>query len=154
MGSVSRLIDGLRIDDRQKMMEGAARRMRALTGFDQITLVAGQDRVENSRGQIAAPSLTSELPAILADVTQQPVALFPRKGAIPIDGALLKASKVIQMEELRAAGIASALRVSFTGDHGDAGFFECYSKVARKPSFELHAAAELFAQIFGMLLPN
>ena len=153
MGSVSRLIDGLRIDDRQKMMDAAARRMRARTGFDQIRLVAGQDRVENSRGLAAIHSITGELPAILADVTQQPVALFPRKDAVPIHGAMLQAPTAVQAEELQEAGFASGLRVSFSANHGESGFFECYSKVARGPSFELHAAAELFAQIFGMLLP-
>jgi hypothetical protein len=34
------------------------------------------------------------------------------------------------------------------------GCFQCDNRAARPPSFEIHAAAELFAQIFGMLLPD
>jgi hypothetical protein len=32
------------------------------------------------------------------------------------------------------------------------GEFRCDSRTARNPSFELHAAAELFAQLFAMRL--
>jgi hypothetical protein len=34
------------------------------------------------------------------------------------------------------------------------GYFQCENRAVRAPSFEVHAAAELFAQIFGMLLPS
>ena len=34
------------------------------------------------------------------------------------------------------------------------GYFECDNRAARAPSFEQHAAAELFAQVLGMLLPD
>ena len=71
-----------------------------------------------------------------------------------IEGALLKAPSAAQLEELRAAASGSSLRVPIADANGEHGYFECYSKVAREPSFELHAAAELFAQIFGMLLPD
>jgi hypothetical protein len=45
------------------------------------------------------------------------------------------------------------LRVPFQTSDGRSGCFQCYSKMKHEPSFELHAAAELLAQIFGMLLP-
>jgi light-regulated signal transduction histidine kinase (bacteriophytochrome) len=43
------------------------------------------------------------------------------------------------------------MRVPFNVDdlHGE---FRCESRTPREPSFELHAAAELFAQLFAMRL--
>ena len=152
IGSVSRLIDGLGTGDRKQMMETAARRMRALTGMDSVAVVIGTDRVESSRGQGTAPSVTGELPAIVSDTAQECIALFPRKDAAP-GNALLRAPVASQLEELQAAGIVSGLRVPFQTSDGRSGCFECYSKMKHEPSFELHAAAELLAQIFGMLLP-
>jgi hypothetical protein len=43
------------------------------------------------------------------------------------------------------------VRVSFSSD-GLSGEFRCDSRAPREPSFELHAAAELFAQLFAMRL--
>ena len=39
LGAVGRLIEGLQGGSRKAMLDGAARRMRALTGFDHVTLV-------------------------------------------------------------------------------------------------------------------
>ena len=57
-----------------------------------------------------------------------------------------------QLEALRSAGLASVLRVPVVIDGETVGHFECDNRNPRTPSFELHAAAELFAQIFGMIL--
>lgn len=154
MGGISRLVDGLRIPDRKRMMELAARRMRALTGFDRVTLVVGEERVENSRGKMAELAISSDLPAIIADTAEAPVGLFPRKEDPPISAALLRAPSAGELEELRAAGIASTLRVPIMSGADHVGYFECDNRTPRAPSFELHGAAELFAQIFGMLLPG
>jgi hypothetical protein len=52
---------------------------------------------------------------------------------------------------MRAEGIRATLRVPFDID-GITGEFRCDSRVPRRPSFELHAAAELFAQLFVLRL--
>jgi light-regulated signal transduction histidine kinase (bacteriophytochrome) len=152
LGSVSRLIEGLGSDDRKAMMDGAARRMRALTGFDRAVLVLGDDRVESSRSKIPALNLSGELPPIVADSSEAPVGLFPRKEHESIDGALLRSPTLAQLEELKAAAIASILRVPVMRGGENIGYFQCENRAPRPASFELHAAAELFAQIFGMLL--
>jgi len=69
LGSVSRLIDGLNSGDRKSMLDGAARRMRALTGYDRVTLVIGDDRIESSRGQISELKISGDLPPIVADTS-------------------------------------------------------------------------------------
>ena len=54
-------------------------------------------------------------------------------------------------EALTSAGIRATMRVPFNVD-GLRGEFGCDSRTVRDPSFELHAAAELFAQLFAMRL--
>jgi light-regulated signal transduction histidine kinase (bacteriophytochrome) len=154
LGSVSRLIDGLNSGDRKSMLDGAARRMRALTGYDRVTLVIGDDRIESCRGQISELKISGDLPPIVADTSSTAALLFPRNDQRPIEEALLRSPNSKQLEELRAAGVSAALRVSIIRDEEKLGYFQCENRAGRAPSFELHAAAELFAQIFGMLLPN
>jgi light-regulated signal transduction histidine kinase (bacteriophytochrome) len=154
LGSVSRLVDGLQLNDRKAMLDNAARRMRALTGFDRVTLVMGDERVESSRGRFTELAANGALPGIIADSAEDSVKLFGRNGGGAIDHALLRSPTLKRLEELRAAGVASALCVPVVRDGETLGHFECDSRTARDPSFELHAAAELFAQIFGLLLDD
>lgn len=154
LGSVSRLIDGLGGGERAAMMDGAARRMRALTGFDRAVLVLGSERVESSRSKLPELNVNGDLPPIVADTAQAPVGMYPRKEQESIHGALLQSPALKQLEELKSAGIASTLRVPVIRDGAAIGYFQCENRSARPPSFELHAAAELFAQIFGMLLQD
>jgi light-regulated signal transduction histidine kinase (bacteriophytochrome) len=153
LGSVSRLIEGLGEGDHRTAMNGAARRMRALTGFDRAILQIRGERVESSRSKMPELEVTGELPAIVADSAAAPVGLFPQKEQEPIGKALLRSPTPQQLEELRSAGIRSTLRVPVLRHGEELGHFQCENRTARTPSFELHAAAELFAQIFGMLLP-
>jgi len=153
-GSVSRLIEGLGGADRKSNLDGAARRMRALTGYDRVALVLGDERVESSRSKLPLLSVSGALPAIVAQSADDPVGLFPRKDGEPIDKALLRSPTPKQLEELRSAGVASTLCVPVVRDGEKLGCFQCDNRAARPPSFEIHAAAELFAQIFGMLLPD
>lgn len=152
LGSVSRLIEGLQGGDRKRQMDGAARRMRALTGFDRVTLTIGDERVESARGTMVELQVDGDLPPIVANSADDAVALFPEKAGDPVARALLRAPSADQLEALRSAGIASVLRVPIVTDGETLGHFECDNRNARPPSFELHAAAELFAQIFGLLI--
>ena len=153
LGSVSRLIDGLG-GDRSALLEGAARRMRALTGFDRVLLVLGEERIESSRSKMSELQISGEMPAIVADSSAEPVGLFPQTNDEPIERALLRSPTLKQLEEMRAAGAASLLRVPVLRDVEKVGYYQSDSHVPRPASLELHAAAELFAQIFGMLLPG
>jgi len=149
--TVGGLAEGLRGLSGHALLDGAARRMRALTGFDRACVTSGGHRVESRRGGAPAAAALSDLPPIVCDVGAAPVPIFPRRAD---DGAaaaaLLRAPSTLQREELRAAGIASTMRVPLPGD----GCFECDSRLPRPPSLELHAAAELFAQMVGLRLEN
>lgn len=152
-GSVGGLIAGLAGSTGQALLDNGARRMRALTGYDRVTLVCGEQRAESSRGAFAAGAINDcDLPVMVADVEAHPVALFPRHtDDSSACGALMRACGSIERERLIDAGVRACLRVPFSVD-GISGEFRCDSRRPREPGFELHAAAELFAQLFAMRL--
>ena len=152
-GSVGGLIAGLANSRAQALLEGGARRMRALTGYDRVTLLCGDARAESSRGAFAAPSsMSDDLPPIVSDCDGDPVSIFPRTpDETSADEALLRSCNEAVKAALRKDGVRASLRVPFSVD-GISGEFRCESRAPRDPSFELHAAAELFAQLFAMRL--
>lgn len=152
-GTVGGLIAGLGASHGQALLDNAARRMRALTGYDRVTLVCGDQQAESSRGAFEADStLHLDLPAIVADAQAGTVALYPSEvDESSADGALLRACDSENREALNAAGVRAVMRIPFAID-GISGEFRCDSRTARDPCFELQAAAELFAQLFAMRL--
>lgn len=152
-GSVGGLIAGLAGSSGQALLDNGARRMRALTGYDRVTLVCGGERAESSRGAFSAAAIDDgELPLILADANANPIPLFPGDEAESSAGsALMRACASSQRDRLIDAGVRACLRVPFSVD-GISGEFRCDSRRPREPAFELHAAAELFAQLFAMRL--
>lgn len=144
-GTVGGLIAGLANSGGQALLDAGARRMRALTGYDRVTLVCGGLRAESTRGAFASPAdMAADLPAIVSGDAAAEVAIFPRE---PDDTS---ASDAL----MRAAGNAptgASMRVPFSVDDLN-GEFRCECRGPREPSFELHGAAELFAQLFAMRL--
>jgi len=151
-GTVGGLIAGLASARGQALLDNAVRRMRALTGYDRVTLVCGNARAESSRGAFAAASTMDDVPTIIADVDAAPVPLFPRNvEERSAADALMRAADSETLASLREQGVRATVRICFAVD-GISGEFRCDSRTSREPSFELHAAAELFAQLFAMRL--
>jgi light-regulated signal transduction histidine kinase (bacteriophytochrome) len=148
-GSVAGLIAGLSSHRGQALLDGGARRMRALSGYDRVTLRVGDQTTESSRGNFGAPPRTAAgFPLIYTDRPTEAVALFPRQDEDSVAGSsLMHSPDASVIEQLRGAGVASTLRVPFEG-----GEFVCENRRPATVSFELHAAAELFAQLFAMRL--
>lgn len=151
-GTVGGLISGLSALSGQALLDGGARRMRALTGYDQVRLTNGDVIATSSRGVFASAPSLANFPAMIADASGESVQLFPRE---PEDTsaheALLRAPSDDERADLASAGIQAMLRLPFVA--GSQAFeFWCESRTIRKPSLELHAAAELFAQMFSMQL--
>lgn len=153
LGAVSRLIDGLSGDTRSELLDGAARRLRALTGFDRVTITTNAKRFESSRSSFASPAKGHFMPALVADADAQPLGLYP---AGKIDGAasraLLRGLSGAERDELQANGVRSVLSVPLVRQGRNLGHVRCESRTARAPSLELHAAAELFAQMVAVEL--
>jgi light-regulated signal transduction histidine kinase (bacteriophytochrome) len=152
-GTVGGLIGGLSNTQGQALLDGGARRMRALTGYDRVTLDCGGARAESSRGAFTAPSsMSDDVPIMISDCDVEGVAIFPRESDETSAGeALLRCCDEPRRAQLRTDGIRASLRVPFSVDV-ISGEFRCESRMPREPSFELHAAAELFAQLFAMRL--
>lgn len=147
-GTVGGLIAGLSKSRGDSLREGGARRMRALTGYDRVTVVCGGRRAESSRGAFAAPAeLDRPTPALVGDTVAPSVPIFPRTDDSSCADALTVACSEESLDQLRRDGVRASMRIGFDG-----GEFLCESRSPRPPSFELHAAAELFAQLFAMQL--
>lgn len=151
-GSVGGLIAGLANSSGQALLDGGARRMRALTGYDRVTLKCGDRKAESSRGTFGGAVDPADLPIFVADTDARAVSVFPREDEdSAAHAALLRALEEADRSELAGKGIRAMLRIPFNADGLDCEFC-CESRTAREPNFELHAAAELFAQMFAMCL--
>jgi light-regulated signal transduction histidine kinase (bacteriophytochrome) len=151
-GSVGGLIAGLSESRGQALLDNAARRMRALTGYDRVLLTCGDRRAESSRGSVGAAAADAGLPMFVADTNGTAGEVFPRhSNDRALQAALLRAPGPETIAALRDAGIRACLRLPLEAD-GVKGEFRCDSRTPREPSFELHAAAELFVQMFSMKL--
>jgi light-regulated signal transduction histidine kinase (bacteriophytochrome) len=151
-GSVGGLIAGLSESRGQALLDNAARRMRALSGYDRVVLTCGDRRAESSRGIVGATAADADLPMFMADSNGSAADVFPRRSDDrALEAALLCAPGPDTIAALRDAGVRACLRLPFDAD-GVRGEFRCDSRTPREPSFELHAAAELFAQMFAMQL--
>lgn len=161
IGSVVGLADGLAGAGADRLPELAARRMRALTGFDSVTFVpaSGEACAESRRPGISAQRRSAALlrpgerSRLIADVRGEPVPIFPRSERdMAPRAALLRSPRAAERGQLLADGIAATMRVPVRLDGVLMGSFECDHCSAMKPRLELHAAAELFAQMFAMRL--
>ena len=151
-GSVGGLIAGLSNSSGQALLDGAARRMRALTGYDRVTLNCGDRKAESSRGAFSGAVDPADLPILVTDTDAVGVSLFPREDEdSSAHAALMRSLEEADRQELGAKGIMAMLRIPFSAD-GLTCEFCCESRTPRDPNFEMHAAAELFAQMFAMRL--
>lgn len=152
-GTVGGLIAGLANASGQALLDGGARRMRALTGYDRVTLKCGEHRAESSRGSFpGAAQFSHDVPAILTDIGAPSIAVFPRRSEeTSVSAALLRSPSEPTLSQLQRERVCASLCVPFSIDDLS-GEFRCDCRAPRTPRFELHAAAELFAQLFAMRL--
>lgn len=154
IGSVGGLIDSLAEHRAEALFKEAARRLCALTGCDRSLVACGERSAQSSRGSSSTPlNEFPDLPAIVADTAAAPVPIFPRKpGDGSIARALLRSPSAASLQLLHDLGVGSAMSVPLTYEGQPSGVIQCESRFAREPSFEMHAAAELFAQMFALRL--
>jgi len=156
-GAVGGLAAGLTGVSGKALMEAAARRMRALTGFDRVTFLKGRYKATSSRSGVPFPpganaSLSAHLPMLIADQRAASVAIFPRGPSRVAASALFRAPTAEECSALAERTIASTMRVPVVIDGKNLGEFRCAHVTPRAPSLEMHAAAELFAQMVALRL--
>jgi light-regulated signal transduction histidine kinase (bacteriophytochrome) len=153
MGSVGGLIDGLSRHQGQTLLDGAARRVRALTGCDRASIVCGNLSGSSSRREAASALLNQvpDLPPIVSDTAAAPVPIFPRKpGDRSIAQALHRSPSAESLRQLRDQGIGSMMSVPLHVPGEGSGAIQCASRSSCAPNLEQHAAAELFAQMLAL----
>jgi light-regulated signal transduction histidine kinase (bacteriophytochrome) len=158
LSAVGGLAGGLARETGPALLDAAARRMRALTSFDRVTLLLGGSKSTSSRTGVpfragANETLSDDLPLLVPDSAAAGIPVFPRDGEdSAIATALLRAPTAEQASELNDRGFASTMRVPVVLNSGRIGEFRLAHTTARHVSFELQAAAELFAQLFALHL--
>ncbi|KQP96074.1 HWE histidine kinase domain-containing protein [Methylobacterium sp. Leaf117] len=158
----------------------AARQMRALTGFDRVMVYrfdpdgSGVVIAESARSSLD-PYLGLHYPAsdipkqaralyernwlrIIADVDAEPVAVLPQRDphGRPLDLSMstLRTVSPIHLEYLRNMGVAASLSVSILRGGKLWGLFACHHTEPRHISLERRTGAELFGQMFSLILES
>ncbi len=165
-------------DGMTAFLRDGARQVRALTGFDRVMVYRFAD---SGDGEVVAEALrpgidsffglhypASDIPRqaralylrnifrIIADVNAAPVPIVPQLdpsgAAIDLSLSLLRSVSPIHIEYLRNMGVGASLSISIIVEGKLWGLFACHHYAPRLPSFAQRSAAELFGQIFSMML--
>jgi light-regulated signal transduction histidine kinase (bacteriophytochrome) len=165
-------------DQMTAFLREGARQVRAITGFDRVMVYRFDDQ---QSGEVVAEALragvdsfmglhypASDIPAqaralylrnifrVIADVGAEPVPIVPQLDAYgaALDQSLsvLRAVSPIHIEYLKNMGVAASLSISIIVGGKLWGLFACHHYSPRLPSFAARTAAELFGQMFSLML--
>ncbi len=157
----------------------AARQARLLTGFDRVMIY----RFDHSgAGEVVAEALrpgvdsflglnypASDIPAqaralyvrnlfrIIADVKAKPVPLLAAAAdsqALDQSLSLLRSVSPIHIEYLTNMGVDASLSISIVVEGRLWGLFACHHYAPLLPSFSQRSAAELYGQMFSLMLES
>jgi light-regulated signal transduction histidine kinase (bacteriophytochrome) len=161
------------------MREGA-RQVRALTGFDRVMVyrfdAAGSGEVTAEALRPGVDSFlglnypASDIPAqartlylrnifrVIADLDATPSPIEPRLNAngeaLDQSLSILRSVSPIHIEYLKNMGVKASLSISIIVEGRLWGLFACHHYAPRLPSFAQRSAAELFGQMFSMMLES
>ncbi|AHE56879.1 HWE histidine kinase domain-containing protein [Sphingomonas sanxanigenens] len=167
-------------DGMAAFLREGARQVRAVTGFDRVMVYRFDDQ---AAGEVVAEALrpgvdsflglhypASDIPAqartlylrsifrVIADVGATPVPIMPTLDALgrPLDQSLsvLRAVSPIHVEYLKNMGVTASLSISIVVEGRLWGLFACHHHAPRLPSFANRTAAELFGQMFALMLES
>ncbi len=167
-------------DSMTAFLRDGARQVRALTGFDRVMVYRFAD---GGDGEVVAEALkpgidsffglhypASDIPAqaralylrnifrVIADVQAQPVPVVPQLdptgAALDMSLCLTRAVSPIHIEYLGNMGVGASLSISIIVEGKLWGLFACHHYAPRLPTFAQRSAAELFGQIFSMMLES
>ncbi len=167
-------------DGMTAFLRDGARQVRALTGFDRVMVYRFND---GGDGEVVAEALrpgidsffglhypASDIPAqaralylrnifrVIADVRAAPVPVVPQLdptgAALDMSLCLTRAVSPIHIEYLSNMGVGASLSISIIVEGKLWGLFACHHYAPRLPTFAQRSAAELFGQIFSMMLES
>ncbi|MCY7399059.1 MAG: GAF domain-containing protein [Sphingomonas bacterium] len=163
-----------------KFTREAARQVRALSGFDRVMIYkfdaeASGKVIAEAAASGMTPFLGLQFPAsdipkqaralykrnwlrLIADINDPGVAIVPvlNPEGLPLDLSMstLRAVSPIHLEYLRNMGVQASMSISILCQGKLWGLIACHHLVPRQVSFERRSAAELFAQMFSLLIEN
>ncbi len=167
-------------DSMKAFFREGARQVRALTGFDRV-MVYRFDHEESGEviAEAVRPGVDSFLglnyPAtdipkqarilyvrnifrVISDVDSVPVDIVPerdpRGNPLDLSLAMTRAVSPIHIEYLRNMGVRASLSISIVVDGKLWGLFACHHHMPRLPGIGHRGAAELFGQMFSMMLES
>ena len=167
-------------DSMAAFLRDGARQVRALTGFDRVMVYRF---AQGGDGEVVAEALrpgiesffglhypASDIPQqaralylrnifrVIADVDALPVPVVPQLdpagAALDMSLCLTRAVSPIHIEYLRNMGVGASLSISIIVQGKLWGLFACHHYAPRLPTFAQRSAAELFGQIFSMMLES
>jgi light-regulated signal transduction histidine kinase (bacteriophytochrome) len=167
-------------DGMTAFLRDGARQVRALTGFDRVMVYRF---AQQGDGEVVAEALkpgiqsffglhypASDIPAqaralyirnifrVIADVGAAPVPIVPQLdpagAALDMSLCLTRAVSPIHIEYLGNMGVGASLSISIIVEGRLWGLFACHHYGPRLPTFAQRSAAELFGQIFSMMLES
>ncbi len=161
------------------LREGA-RQVRAITGFDRVMVYRFDEQLSGGVvAEVLRPGVDSfmglhypatDIPAqarklyvrnvfrVIADIDAVPVPIVPQldEDGAALDQSLsvLRAVSRIHIEYLKNMGVGASLSISIVVDGKLWGLFACHHYSPRLPSFASRTAAELFGQMFSLMLES
>ncbi len=139
-----------------EVMQRGAHLMRALVGFDSVTvfrLDAGGKATriaEDARGSLTAVSCPPPRVRVLADAARGGVPLEPAGPRALVERALLRAWADDEPDAADRGQAATSLTVPLVSADSPWGVAVCLNRAARQPSLDRIAAAELFGDLLAM----
>ncbi len=169
-----------RTGDARALYREGARQVRAITGFDRVMVYRFDGE---GAGEVVAESVkagidsflglnypASDIPAqaralyvrnvfrVIADVGAQAVPIVPVRDprGEPLDLSLAgsRAVSPIHIEYLKNMGVAASLSISIVVEGRLWGLFACHHHSPRLPSMAKRTVAELFGQMFSLMLES
>jgi light-regulated signal transduction histidine kinase (bacteriophytochrome)/CheY-like chemotaxis protein len=176
-GMVARL---QQTSDQTTFYRVAAREMRALTGFDRVMIYRFDP---DGSGEVIAEAARAGLESYLglhypaSDIPQQARLLYRRnwlriipdviaasspitpavdRNGVPLDlsMSILRSVSPIHIEYLQNMGVAASMSISILGQDKLWGLFACHHYEPHHVPFARRTAAELFGQMFSLLVEN
>lgn len=169
-GMVARL-DGAR--DLAGLLDAGTRQVRALTGFDRVSIIRLPDEgpgsivaecaratIGSTVGEAFAADATARRRYrrrrlhVIADTAALSVAVLSdhhlADAPLDLSLAMLRVGSVRRVSALRANNVGATMMLSLIVDGKLWGLIDCQHHFARSPGFERRSMADLFTQMFAM----
>jgi GAF domain-containing protein len=135
-----------------ELLQRGARSLRALTGFDCVTIFKDSQAVSHDARGDFQPARHCPPAALrmVADAARAPTMMVPDCDAALLDRALLRCPDEAERDAIRQEGASAILAVPLRSAGRDWGMAVARSRNAQRPALDRIVAAELFGEMLAM----